>query len=210
MLGARVARLLVGLGLYGVAEGLMVLAGIGVGPWTVFAQGVSRHTGVGLGWLANLIGLAVLVLWIPLRQRPGVGTVLNVLLVGTAIEATVDLLPAPHALLVRVPLFAVGLVLLAVASGLYIGAGFGPGPRDGLMTGLHRRTGLPLWLARAVVEVSVLAVGWVLGGNVGVGTVAFALGVGPLVGFCVPRLTTVAAPPAKDVPVASGACPSSS
>jgi uncharacterized membrane protein YczE len=210
VLGARIARLLVGLGLYGVAEGLMVLAGIGVGPWTVFAQGVSRHTGVGQGWLANLIGLAVLVLWIPLRQKPGVGTVLNVLLVGTAIEATVDLLPAPHALLVRVPLFAVGLALLAVASGLYMGAGFGPGPRDGLMTGLHRRTGLPLWLARAVVEVSVLAVGWVLGGNVGVGTVAFALGVGPLVGFCVPRLATVAATPAGAVPVASGPCPSSS
>ncbi|WP_380160476.1 YitT family protein [Kineococcus sp. R86509] len=210
VLGARIARLLVGLGLYGVAEGLMVLAGIGVGPWTVFAQGVSRHTGIGLGWLANLIGLAVLVLWIPLRQRLGVGTVLNVLLVGTAIEATVDLLPAPHALLVRIPLFAVGLALLAVASGLYLGAGFGPGPRDGLMTGLHRRTGLPLWLARAVVEVSVLAVGWVLGGNVGVGTVAFALGVGPLVGFFVPRLTTVAATPARIVPVASGPCPSSS
>lgn len=210
MLGARIARLLVGLVLYGVAEGLMVLAGIGVGPWTVFAQGVSRHTGVGLGWLANLIGLVVLVLWIPLRQKPGVGTVLNVLLVGTAIEATVDLLPAPHALLVRVPLFAVGLVLLAVASGLYIGAGFGPGPRDGLMTGLHRRTGLPIWAARAVVEVSVLAIGWVLGGNVGVGTVAFALGVGPLVGFFLPRLATAAAPRRSAVPVASGTCPSSS
>jgi uncharacterized membrane protein YczE len=200
-------RLLVGLALYGVAEGLMVLAGTGVGPWTVFAQGVSRHTGVGLGWLTNLIGLGVLLLWIPLRQKPGAGTLLNVLLVGTAIEATVDLLPTPHALLVRIPLFAVGLVLLAVASGLYLGAGFGPGPRDGLMTGLHQRTGLRIWQARAVVELSVLAVGWVLGGNVGVGTVVFALGVGPLVGFFLPRLAPL---PAVAGPVASAPCPSSS
>ena len=207
MPGARLARLLVGLVLYGVAEGFMVLAGIGVGPWTVFAQGVSRHTGVGLGWLANLIGLAVLLLWIPLRQRPGLGTVLNVLLVGTAIEATVDLLPAPHALLVRIPLFALGLLLLAVASGLYLGAGFGPGPRDGLMTGLHARTGLRIWQARALVEVSVLVVGWVLGGNVGVGTVAFALGVGPLVGFFLHR---TGRPRPVAGPVASAPCPSSS
>lgn len=210
-LASRVVRLLVGLVLYGVAEGLMVLAGVGVGPWTVFAQGVSRLTGVGVGWLANLIGLGVLLLWIPLRQKPGIGTVLNVLLVGTAIEATVDLLPAPHELLLRVPVFSAGLLLLALASGLYLGAGFGPGPRDGLMTGLHRRTGLPIWAARAVVELSVLGVGWLLGGNVGVGTVAFALGVGPLVGFSLPRLTTLRPAPAPaGAPVASGPCPSSS
>ena len=203
----RIVRLLIGLVLYGVAEGLMVLAGIGVGPWTVLAQGVSRHTGVGLGWLANLIGLGVLLLWIPLRQRPGLGTLLNVLLVGTATEATVDTLPVPHDLLVRVPLFAVGLVLLAVASGLYLGAGLGPGPRDGLMTGLHARTGLRIWQARASVELSVLAAGWVLGGNVGVGTAAFALGVGPLVGFFLPRMAR--SRPAVG-PVASAPCPSSS
>ncbi len=151
----RVARLLVGLALYGVAEGLMVLAHVGVGPWTVFATGLAERTGAGVGWLTNVIGLAVLLLWIPLRQKPGIGTVLNVLLVGTFIEATVDLLPAPEHLVLRVPLFAAGLVLLAVASGVYIGAGLGPGPRDGLMTGLHARTGRPIWLCRAVVEVSV-------------------------------------------------------
>jgi len=184
----RVSRLLVGLALYGTAEGLMVQATVGVGPWTVLAQGLARQTGAGVGWVTNAVGLAVLLLWIPLRQRPGVGTLLNVLLVGTFIEATVTLLPAPGSLLLRVPLFAAGLVLLAVASGVYIGARFGPGPRDGLMTGLHARTGRPLWQCRAAVELSVLAAGWLLGGDVGVGTVAFALGVGPLVGWFLPRL----------------------
>ncbi|WP_437178860.1 YczE/YyaS/YitT family protein [Kineococcus endophyticus] len=166
----------------------MVLAHVGVGPWTVFATGLAERTGAGVGWLTNVIGIAVLLLWIPLRQRPGVGTVLNVLLVGTVIEATVDLLPAPEHLALRVPLFAAGLLLLAVASGVYIGAGLGPGPRDGLMTGLHARTGRPIWQCRGVVEVSVLGVGWLLGGDVGVGTVVFAFGIGPLVGVVLPRL----------------------
>jgi uncharacterized membrane protein YczE len=199
-----VGRLLVGLVLYGVAEGLMVLAHVGVGPWTVFATGLAERTGAGVGWLTNVIGVAVLLLWIPLRQKPGIGTVLNVLLVGTAIEATVDLLPAPDHLALRVPLFAAGLVLLAVASGVYIGAGLGPGPRDGLMTGLHARTGRPLWLCRAVVEVSVLAVGWLLGGNVGVGTVVFAFGIGPLVGFVLPRLDGSRPPRAGVAPAVAG------
>lgn len=186
---------MVGLALYGIAEGLMVQATIGVGPWTVLAQGISRQTGAGVGWLTNVIGLAVLLLWIPLRQKPGIGTVLNVLTVGTAIEATVTWFPAPEPLLLRVPLFAAGLVLLALASGVYIGARLGPGPRDGLMTGLHARTGRPIWQCRAAVELSVLAVGWLLGGNVGVGTVAFALGIGPLVGWFLPRLApTVVVP----------------
>ncbi len=189
----------------------MVLAGIGVGPWTVFAQGLSRLTGAGVGWLTNVIGLAVLLLWIPLRQRPGVGTVLNVLLVGTAIELTVDLLPAPGVLWARVPLFASGLVLLAVASGVYLGAGLGPGPRDGLMTGLHARTGRPIWLCRGAVEVSVLVAGWSLGGNVGVGTVAFAFGIGPLVGFFLPLLDPARRRPAVVPAVDSVApCPTSS
>ncbi len=166
----------------------MVLAHVGVGPWTVFATGLAAQTGVGVGWLANLIGIAVLLLWIPLRQRPGPGTLLNVLLVGTVIEATVDLLPSPEHLLVRAPLFAVGLLLLAVASGVYLGSGLGPGPRDGLMTGLHARTGRPIWQCRGAVEVSVLLVGALLGGDVGVGTVVFAFGIGPLVGFVLPRL----------------------
>ncbi|NYD23214.1 hypothetical protein [Kineococcus aurantiacus] len=185
---ARLVQLLVGLVLYGVGEGLMVLAHVGVGPWSVLATGLADLTGAGVGWLTNLIGLVVLLLWIPLRQKPGIGTLLNVLLVGTVIEATVDLLPAPELLAVRVPLFAAGMVLLAVASGVYIGAGLGPGPRDGLMTGLHARTGRPIWLCRCAVEVSALVLGWLMGGDVGVGTVVFAFGIGPLVGFVLPRL----------------------
>ncbi len=200
---ARLLRLLAGLVLYGVAEGLMVLAAVGVGPWTVLAQGLALATGTGVGWVTNLVGLGVLLLWIPLRQRPGLGTVLNVALVGTVIEATVDLLPAPDALALRIPLFAAGLVLLAVASGTYIGAGLGPGPRDGLMTGLHARTGRPIWVVRCAIELSVLAAGWALGGDVGAGTVAFALGIGPLVGLFLPLLAPARA-------VASGACPTSS
>jgi uncharacterized membrane protein YczE len=184
----RVPRLLVGLVLFGVADGAMVQAAVGVDPWTVFAQGLARQTGLGLGWITNLVGLLVLLLWIPLRQRPGAGTVLNILVVGTVLQATVAVLPAPGAVWVRALLFAAGLLLLAVASGLYIGAHYGPGPRDGLMTGLRARTGRPVWQVRTGVEVTVLAVGWVLGGNVGPGTVAFAVLIGPLVGWTLPAL----------------------
>ncbi|WP_380173081.1 YitT family protein [Kineococcus sp. DHX-1] len=185
---ARVARLLLGLVLYGVADGLMVMAHVGVDPWTVFATGLAAHTGTGVGWLTNVIGLVVLLLWIPLRQKPGLGTVLNVLLVGTVMQVTLDVLPGATHLGGRIALFAAGMLLLAVASGVYIGAGLGPGPRDGLMTGLHARTGRPIWQCRGVVEVSVLVVGWLLGGDVGVGTVVFAFGIGPLVGLVLPRL----------------------
>lgn len=166
----------------------MIQASIGVGPWTVFAQGVARHTGAGVGWLTNLIGLAVLLFWIPLRQRPGVGTILNILVVGTVMEVALDVLPAPASLWLRAPLFLVGLVLLAFACGVYVGAGLGPGPRDGLMTGLHARTGRPIWLVRGGIEVSVLAAGWLLGGDVGAGTLVEALAIGPLVGWFLPRL----------------------
>lgn len=183
-------QLLVGLALYGFGCGLMVEAGIGLDPWTVFAQGVSLRTGVGIGWVTNLIGFAVLLLWIPLRQKPGVGTVANILLVGTSIQLTVDLVPSPGELWLRILFFAAGLVGVAVASGLYIGAHFGPGPRDGLMTGIRSRFGWPIWLARAVVELVVLGAGWLLGGNVGVGTVAFALLIGPLVHLTLPLLDT--------------------
>ena len=176
----RVVRLLIGLGLYGFADALMIRAAVGVDPWTVFAQGVSVHTGLSIGVLTNIIGLLVLLLWIPLRQRPGVGTVLNVLLLGPIIDLSLWMLPAVPALWGQVLMFSAGLVLLAVASGIYIGAGLGPGPRDGLMTGIHNRTGLPIWVGRTGVEASVLLIGWLFGGNVGFGTLAFALLIGPL------------------------------
>lgn len=189
----RTAQLLVGLVLYGLAEALMIRGQIGVDPWTVFAQGIAHQTGIGIGWLTNIIGLIVLLLWIPLRQRPGMGTVLNILIIGPSIELGLWLVPAVDNLAVQIPLFALGLILLAVASGLYIGARLGPGPRDGLMTGIHSRFGWPIWIARTTVEITVLAVGWLLGGQVGVGTLAFALLIGPLVGRTLP-LFTIASP----------------
>jgi len=186
----RILQLIVGLALYGFGCGLMVVAGVGLDPWTVFAQGVSLRTGIGIGWVTNVIGFAVLLLWIPLRQKPGVGTIANILLVGTSIQVTVSLMPALDDLVVRIAVFAAGLVAVAVASGLYIGAHFGPGPRDGLMTGIRSRFGWPIWLARAVVELTVLAAGWLLGGNVGFGTIAFAVLIGPMVHLTLPLFDT--------------------
>ncbi len=178
---SRIVQLLVGLVLYGAGCAIMVRAGIGLDPWTVFAQGLSRQTGVGIGWVTNIVGFLVLLLWIPLRQRPGLGTVANILLVGTSMQATLAVFPAVDGFALQLIAFVAGMVLVAVASGLYIGADFGPGPRDGLMTGLHARFGWPIWAARLGVEASVLLAGWMLGGTVGIGTIIFALGIGPLV-----------------------------
>lgn len=178
---ARLSRLLIGLILYGVGCGVMVQANIGVDPWTVFAQGLSVQTGVGIGWITNLVGLLVLLLWIPLRQRPGIGTVANILLVGTSMQATISALPAVDGVIAQVSVFLGGMVLVAVASGIYIGARLGPGPRDGLMTGMNSRLGWPLWVCRLTIEATVLGMGWLLGGTVGLGTVLFAAGIGPLV-----------------------------
>lgn len=186
LLTRRIVQLLIGLFLYGIAIALMVRAGIGVSPWDVLAQGVSLKTGIPFGFVTNLIGLVVLAFWIPLRQKPGLGTVLNVLLVGPSAQVGLDLLPQQTELWAQVLFFAAGLVLLAVATGLYIGPRLGPGPRDGLMTGLHARTGRPIWMVRTAIEVTVLIIGWVLGGNVGVGTLAFALLVGPLCSLTLP------------------------
>jgi uncharacterized membrane protein YczE len=182
----RIPQLLVGLFLYGISLSMMIRAGVGVSPWDVLSQGVSLRTGIPFGLATNLIGLLVLLLWIPLRQRPGVGTVLNVLLVGPSAEVGFLFISQPDELWARILLFAGGLVLLAVASGLYIGANFGPGPRDGLMTGLHQRTGWRIWIVRTSIEIVVLAIGWLLGGNVGLGTVAFALFIGPLINITMP------------------------
>ena len=186
----RVCQLLIGLVLYGIGIALMVQAAIGLDPWTVFAQGISIHTGIGIGWLSNIIGVFVLLLWIPLRQRPGIGTLLNILIIGPSLELGLWLIPRPEGFLWQALMFAAGLLLLAVASGLYIGANFGPGPRDGLMTGLHARLGWPIWLARSIVEITVLATGWLLGGNVGIGTPAFAVPVGPPCNWTLPLFDT--------------------
>lgn len=184
----RVIRLLVGLALYGAGCGVMVRAGIGLDPWTVFAQGLSVQTGVGIGWITNIVGLLVLLLWIPLRQKPGIGTVANILIVGTSMQVTVSTVPAVSGFGAQLAVFVLGMVLVAVASGIYIGAHFGAGPRDGLMTGMHTRLGWPIWACRLLVEASVLLAGWLLGGTVGLGTLLFAAGIGPLVHVALPML----------------------
>ncbi len=184
----RILTLVVGLAIYGWGGALLVRADLGLDPWTVLAQGVARHTGWGIGWVTNLLGAAILLLWIPLRQRPGVGTVANILLLGTSMQLALTLIPPVAEVGTRVVLLAAGILTVAVATGLYIGADFGPGPRDGLMTGLNARFGIPIWVARGGVELSVLAAGWLLGGTVGIGTVAFAALIGPLVHRTLPLL----------------------
>jgi len=175
----RLARLLVGLWIFGTGEGLLVVAGLGVSPWTVLAEGVSVQTALGVGAATIAISLVVLVLWVPLRQPPGLGTVLNAVVIGLAIAAVLAVLARPEAAGLRWALMALGIALVALGSGLYLGCRLGPGPRDGLMTGLHRRTGRSVRRVRVGIEVSVLVAGFGLGGTVGVGTVAFALLIGP-------------------------------
>ena len=176
----RFAQLLLGLFLYGIGISLMVRAGLGIAPWDVLTQGLSEQTGWSFGALTNAIGLAVLLLWIPIRQKPGLGTVLNVLLIGPSAQFGLWLFPEFQGLWQQVPAFVGGLLILALATGMYIGANFGPGPRDGLMTGLHRRTGWPIGLVRTLIETSVLLAGWSMGGNAGWGTLVFALSIGPM------------------------------
>lgn len=159
---------------------MMLKASLGVDPWTVFAEGLHVTWGWGFGWIIVISSGVVLLLWIPLRQIPGLGTVLNALLVGPSMEVGLALVDPPELLVHKIVLFAAGLLMMGIASGFYIGAGFGPGPRDGLMVGINARFGWPLWAARTTVEVIVLSIGWFLGGTVGVGTVIFALMIGPL------------------------------
>jgi uncharacterized membrane protein YczE len=198
LLTRRLLQLLVGLFLYGVAIALMVRAGIGVAPWDVLTQGIVRQTGLGFGLVVFLTSVLVLLLWIPLRQRPRFGTIANALLVGPFADLGLHVLPQQTVWWAQGLTFALGLLLLAAASGLYIGAAFGPGPRDGLMLGLHRRFGVRVGVARTGIEVTVLAVGWLLGGQVGVGTALEALLIGPMVAFALPlfapRATRVADP----------------
>ncbi|MDX3692687.1 hypothetical protein PV726_20520 [Streptomyces europaeiscabiei] len=178
--GRRLTQLYTGLALYGASSALLVQAGLGLEPWNVLHQGMAELTGLTIGVVSIIVGAMVLLLWIPLRQRPGLGTVSNVFVVGIAMDATLALVPEAHTMAVRIPLLVGGIVLNGVATGLYIAARFGPGPRDGLMTGLHRRTGRSVRLMRTAVEVAVLATGFALGGTVGVGTLLYALSIGPL------------------------------
>jgi uncharacterized membrane protein YczE len=181
----RLVQLTAGLVLYGVSDALLVLAGLGLDPWDVLHQGLSRHTGLAIGTWAIIVGAAVLLLWIPLRQLPGLGTAGNVVVIGLTVNATLAVVPMPHGYPLRIAMLVAGVLLNGVATGCYIGAGLGPGPRDGLMTGIAAR-GHSIRLVRTCIEVSVLIAGWLLGGTVGVGTLAYALCIGPLAHVFIP------------------------
>jgi uncharacterized membrane protein YczE len=187
-LPARLLQLGVGLILFGVSVALMIRARLGLGPWDVFHQGLAGRVGLPFGWIVIALSAFVLLLWIPLRQRPGLGTVSNALVVGVVVDAALGVFPYPTSLLFRSVFLLTGILANGVATGLYIGAGLGPGPRDGLMTGLARR-GYSIRVARTSIELSVLAVGWALGGTVGVGTLLYAISIGPLVHYLLPRLS---------------------
>ncbi|WP_257155612.1 YitT family protein [Streptomyces sp. Ru87] len=179
----RLVQLYAGLVLYGASTALMLRAHLGTNPWDVFHQGVAGRTGLSIGTVSIVTGAVVLLLWLPLRQRPGLGTVSNVVVIGLAMDATLAVVPQAGAMAVRVPLLAFAIVLNGAATGLYIAARFGTGPRDGLMTGLHLRTGRSVRLVRTGIELTVLTTGWLLGGTVGAGTVAYALAIGLLSQF---------------------------
>ncbi|MDG9676461.1 hypothetical protein [Micromonospora sp. DH14] len=206
----RLVQLYLGLTLYGVSMALMIRSDLGLDPWDVFHQGLSELTGLSFGTVTIGVGALVLLLWIPLRQRPGLGTVSNVVVIGLVVDATVALLPEGGPLSVRIAMLISGIVANGAATALYLGAQLGPGPRDGLMTGyVARRPGRSVRLVRTVIEVTVLALGWLLGGTVGVGTVAYALAIGPLAQFFIPLFAvpeggtpdSPAPPPGSPAPV---------
>lgn len=192
----RFTQLQFGLLLYGLSIALMFRASLGMNPWGVFHQGLSGVTGLSLGMVVNGVGALVLLVWIPLRQWPGIGTLSNVLVIGVATDAALWLLPPVENLVLRSVFLTVAIILNGVATGAYIGAGLGAGPRDGLTTGVVRLTGWQVRWVRMGIEAAVLALGWMLGGAVGVGTILYTLSTGPLMQFFLPMFTLRARPPA--------------
>ena len=186
-LGRRLIRCVIGLSIFSFGISLQMNANIGAPPWDVFHQGIAKQTDISIGKIIVLTGFSLLLLWIPLKQKPGLGTFLNALEIGLVADIALAIIPEPASIFIRVPMALSGIVIVAIGSGLYIGSALGPGPRDGLMTGLAKR-GIPIRVGRTAVEVIVLVTGWLLGGQVGVATFAFAFGVGPLVHFFLPRL----------------------
>ncbi|MDQ6715620.1 MAG: hypothetical protein M3Z83_05885 [Actinomycetota bacterium] len=195
----RLTQLVAGLTLYGASMAMMIRSQLGLDPWDVLHYGLAHRLPLTFGQVTMVVGALVLLLWLPLRQWPGVGTLANVFVIGLAADAALALLPAPGDLLARWALLLAGIVLNGLAGGLYIGSQLGPGPRDGLMTGIARRTGWSLRLVRTGIEVTVLSVGWLLGGVVGLGTVAYALLIGPLVQYFLPRVAVRLDEPLGDV-----------
>ncbi|MEW2614938.1 hypothetical protein AB0937_33115 [Streptomyces sp. NPDC047880] len=202
-LARRLVQLYAGLALYGASSALLVRSGLGLEPWNVLHQGLAELTGLSIGVVLTLVGALVLLAWIPLRQRPGLGTVSNVLVIGMAMDATLALVPDAHGVTSRITLMVSGIVLNGAATGLYIAARFGPGPRDGIMTGLHRLTGVSIRLVRTGIELTVVATGFTLGGTVGIGTLLYALAIGPLAQFFL-RLFAVPAASGGSRAVAAG------
>lgn len=193
----RIPQLLAGLWLYGASMALQIRATLGLDPWDVLHEGLTKITGLSFGMITALVGALVLLCWIPLKQKPGVGTVSNVIVIGVAVDVTLAILPNPADLLPRILFLTAGIVLNGLAAAVYIGARLGPGPRDGLTTGFCARTGTSLRLVRTVVEVVVLAIGWLLGGTIGVGTVLYAVTIGPLTQAFLPLVTWVRERPAS-------------
>lgn len=185
----RLIRLMIGLFCFGFSMAMLIRARLGLDPWDVFHQGITRRVGINFGVVVILTSFVVLLLWIPLRQWPGLGTVCNAVLVGLSCNVGLAWMSSPTELWARIALMAGAVVLNGFATGLYVGAQLGPGPRDGLFTGVHQRTGVSIRLIRTSIEIAVLAIGWILGGQVGVGTVVYALGIGPIVHVLLPRLT---------------------
>ena len=182
----RLTQLIIGLVLFGIGIGLMLQSGLGVPPWDVLHQGLARRFGLTVGAWSIIVSVAVLLLWLPLRQPYGLGTLLNAIIIGVVIDLTGAIIPVAEVTGVAWAMMLAGVVLIGIASGLYIGANLGPGPRDGLMTGIARR-GPSIRLTRAVIEITVLTLGWILGGTFGIGTIVFALAIGPLVQYFLPR-----------------------
>jgi len=192
MMTRRLVQLFTGLAMYGISLAMFIRAGLGLDPWDVFHQGLANRSGLSIGVVVIAVSFLVLLLWIPLRQMPGFGTLCNAILVGVFADIGLAVIPPVTHLAAQIGLLAGAVLVNAVASALYIGAGFGPGARDGLMTGLARRTGWTVRFSRTLIEVTVLAAGWLLGGSVGVGTVVYALAIGPLVHILLPRFMVAA------------------
>jgi uncharacterized membrane protein YczE len=189
----RLVQLYVGLVIYGLSSSLLVIGNRGLVPWDVLHQGLSRQTGIAIGTWSIIVGLIVLLFWIPLRERPGLGTVSNAIVIGATMDVALAFAPEAHNSLVRWACALIGVVGTGVATGMYIGAGLGPGPRDGVMTGLARHTGASLRLVRTGIEAVVLALGWALGGTIGLATVIYLVSIGPLAHFFVPFFSRVPA-----------------
>ena len=173
--------LILGLILFGLGETLLITANIGVSPWTVLAQGISIKTGYSIGITTFFVSIGVLCLWIPLRQKPGIGTILNIIIVSIMIDVSLPYLPSPEFLVLQILQVIIGVVIVGLGSGLYLTANLGPGSRDGLMTGLQKKTNLPIFLIRSIIEISAVIIGWYFGGLVGIGTIIFSLAIGPFV-----------------------------